>query len=688
MGCSRPSEGLLLALGAVVLCAGAAPLRAEPAQGRDFLDRVVVPLRLGTAALPDLDAASALVPRLAASGAGALHLSPLLAGTLKPPHAVQDHLRVEPALGGEAAFARLVTAAQTHGLMLAVDLHANDVSTEHESFRAARAGDRFHRSLFILSDAPPAPPKRKTAVVSWTFDEALGAHYYHAYGPGRADLDLRDPALRARIIAFAEAWHRRGVDAFVVPGARTLVEDPRGATLDRPENVGFLRELRAKLPGHVALIAGLEARSPVAARYFGAPDDAADLVFEQDRRLGFEVALEAGTVEVLASAIERAERLRPDRSRWSLRAFEEASPGAAEADLWSAFLLTVGGQPWLEPGALDLELVSALLRLRGLHPALVGGRFEPVSGAPPGSLIFLRRDGLDAVLVALSFAERQELVLSRLGEAGAEVDLDAALSAKAEVSRSDGRVQLEKGGVFVAPLRRASPPLVVEMMREAGARTPRSVIAESGAAFDPVRGAGFGEDRHRRLSCGRASKGGERCAMPFEGSVGYTPGTRYSVSVPAGVYRVLVVPRGAPARGAFLVEGERAEPTKAGLERLVFVRDGVLSVEAEPETKSEVSRIQIHAEAPGVIQLVAEPDRGALRIEAPMAGELLWRMDDASYEPVERTPLVKSGRGYSARLGPWPPGVREIRIILRDAKGRLYAGEGGQEIVFSRPSAD
>lgn len=685
VNCSQRSEASFVAFFAWVLLLSLPSARAETPVRPPLARSVLVPIALGQTPFVDLESVTRSLEELSSAGAEALLLSPFFRGTAAPTHAVVDHSSIEPAFGDEVSFAKLVDGAHAAGLSLMLDLHANDVSVEHEWFRAAQGGDRFHRSLFVL--ASELPPKARGAKSKWTFDEGLNAHYYHAAGPGRVDLDLRDEALRARIVGIARYWRERGVDGLRVLGSRVLFEDGLKERLDRPGSLAFFRELKKSLPPPTALLAELRATSPTAARYFGEPHDGADLVIEHDRIAGFQDALSRGSAEVLLAAIERAERVRPSGSAWSLRASEETEAQALPEPFATAFLLTVGGQPWRSLAQLQSPLGRALVALRARHPGLRGGAFEPQRGVPPEVLVFVRRDGLDEVLVALSFAEGGEVDLTRLGASGPRVDLASALLHSAELDEETKKIRLGLGGVFVAPLARPDLPYFIEMSPEWSSPSVPQRLPEFGGRFEEQRGAGFSEDRRRSMVCEHGRGGRTSCLMPFEGGAAYDPGTRYSVAVPAGAYEVQVMTRGRPIAGQILIEGEIASASKVGFRHVAFSRDGQISVDAAPGSKTLVTAVRIEPLTPGVVELETERVGRSIRVESPMAGALLWRMDESSTEPVEVTPLVKTGRRHAATLGPWPPGVRSVRLLLRGEGGRIFAGPDGLEIVVSLPTA-
>jgi (1->4)-alpha-D-glucan 1-alpha-D-glucosylmutase len=83
----------------------------------------------------DLDAATALVPYLAALGVSHLYASPLLEAAPRSTHGydVVNPARADPALGGDAAFVRLTDALRAHGLGLLLDVVPNHMAIAPEN---------------------------------------------------------------------------------------------------------------------------------------------------------------------------------------------------------------------------------------------------------------------------------------------------------------------------------------------------------------------------------------------------------------------------------------------------------------------------------------------------------------------------------------------------------------------------
>lgn len=124
-----------------------------------------------------------------------------------------------------------------HGITPMLDMVLNHVSTEHEWFQRALAGEQRNRDYFYLRPAredgsPPTNWVSKFSGSAWSpFTSALATdpeaarvavsdqsapveHYLHLFDPGQADLDWHNPEVRARAAEVVNFWRSHGVHAF------------------------------------------------------------------------------------------------------------------------------------------------------------------------------------------------------------------------------------------------------------------------------------------------------------------------------------------------------------------------------------------------------------------------------------------------------------------------------------------
>ena len=133
-----------------------------------------------------------------------LWLTPIFASPNYHGYAVSDFFRVEPALGGEAAWRELVAACRRRGLRLVLDFVANHVSDQHAAFMAARAA----------ADSPER----------WWFRFRHWPQKYDCFfdQPHQPELDGEQAAVREHLLAAAVHWLRAGCDGFRLDYAHGL----------------------------------------------------------------------------------------------------------------------------------------------------------------------------------------------------------------------------------------------------------------------------------------------------------------------------------------------------------------------------------------------------------------------------------------------------------------------------------
>lgn len=160
----------------------------------------------------DLDGVTAALPHLADLGVTVIHLSPIAIAPSAHRYDAVDPRAVDPAIGGEAALARLLDAAHERGLRVILDVAATHVDRDFAAFRDVR--DRGARSPYF----------RWFHVHRHPFTEGPDPGYEH-YQKGQ----WREPLLRTNEPEVADylaetfaRWARLGADGFRVDAAAEL----------------------------------------------------------------------------------------------------------------------------------------------------------------------------------------------------------------------------------------------------------------------------------------------------------------------------------------------------------------------------------------------------------------------------------------------------------------------------------
>jgi oligo-1,6-glucosidase/alpha-glucosidase len=169
----------------------------------------------------DLAGIESRLDYVASLGVDAIWLSPIFPSPMVDfGYDVADYCGIEPMFGTLADFDRLLNAAHARGLKLLLDFVPNHSSDEHPWFRESRSSrDNPKRDWYIWRDARPdgSPPNNWISDFggsAWTWDDATGQYYLHAFLLQQPDLNWRNPAVKAAMLEVMRFWLDRGVDGF------------------------------------------------------------------------------------------------------------------------------------------------------------------------------------------------------------------------------------------------------------------------------------------------------------------------------------------------------------------------------------------------------------------------------------------------------------------------------------------
>jgi alpha-glucosidase len=189
----------------------------------------------------DLNGVACRLSHLLELGVDAIWLSPIFPSPMADfGYDVANYCAIDPIFGTLDDFDRLLAKAHRLGLKLILDFIPNHTSDQHRWFlesRSSRSSPK--RNWYIWRDPKPdgAPPNNWISEFggsAWSFDEASGQYYYHAYLGQQPDLNWRNPDVRAAMLDVLRFWLSRGVDGFRVDAIHHLFEDE--ALRDNPIN--------------------------------------------------------------------------------------------------------------------------------------------------------------------------------------------------------------------------------------------------------------------------------------------------------------------------------------------------------------------------------------------------------------------------------------------------------------------
>jgi alpha-glucosidase len=193
---------------------------------------------------------------VAGLGVDAIWLSPIFPSPMADfGYDVADYCNVEPMFGDLAAFDALLAETHRRGLKLLLDFVPNHSSTAHPWFVESRSSrDNPKRDWYIWrdpahdADGEQGPPNNWTSDMggsAWELDPATGQYYLHAFLKEQADLNWRNPEVRAAMTDVLRFWFDRGVDGFRIDVLWHCIKAEEFP--DNPLNPAFTPDMGEKL---------------------------------------------------------------------------------------------------------------------------------------------------------------------------------------------------------------------------------------------------------------------------------------------------------------------------------------------------------------------------------------------------------------------------------------------------------
>ncbi|OFI46215.1 alpha,alpha-phosphotrehalase [Floricoccus penangensis] len=126
---------------------------------------------------------------------------------------IADYVAINPDFGTMDDFEELVAEAKKRNIDIMLDMVLNHVSTHHEWFKKALAGDKYYQDFFILRDEP-TDWVSKFGGNAWAPFGDTGKYYLHLFDITQADLNWRNPNVRKELYDVVNFWRAKGVHGF------------------------------------------------------------------------------------------------------------------------------------------------------------------------------------------------------------------------------------------------------------------------------------------------------------------------------------------------------------------------------------------------------------------------------------------------------------------------------------------
>ena len=239
----------------------------------------------------DLRGIEQRLPYIASLGVDAVWISPFFTSPMKDfGYDVSNYCDVDPMFGTLADFDAMIATAHRLGIRVMIDLVLSHTSDQHPWFAESRANkDNPKADWYVWADPKPdgTPPTNWLSIFggpAWQWDGRRMQYYLHNFLTSQPDLNFHTPAVQDALLDVARFWLDRGVDGFRLDTINfyfhdqqlrnnpPLPEEMRNATIapqvnpynhqehlydrNRPENLAFLRRLRAVMKPYGAAAVG------------------------------------------------------------------------------------------------------------------------------------------------------------------------------------------------------------------------------------------------------------------------------------------------------------------------------------------------------------------------------------------------------------------------------------------------
>lgn len=144
---------------------------------------------------------------------------------------VTDYYNIDPALGTMEDFDTLVAEAKRRKIHVLIDFVPNHTSVKHPWFQNALTGRHAqYRNFYIWANPkkdgrPPSNWRAYGGGSAWEYHSPSGQYFLHNFFKEQADLNWRNPAVRAEFDKIMRFWLDRGISGFRLDVVNMLIKD-------------------------------------------------------------------------------------------------------------------------------------------------------------------------------------------------------------------------------------------------------------------------------------------------------------------------------------------------------------------------------------------------------------------------------------------------------------------------------
>lgn len=239
---------------------------------------------------------------------------------------ISDFYKIDPSLGTDEDFDRLMTEIRRRHMHIIMDLVVNHTSDQNQWFKAAEQ-DRHspYHDWYDWSKKRPwgwdkgmvFPGVQKE---TWSFDPKAGEYFFHRFYKFEPSLDIQNPAVKQEDDKIITYWLKRGVDGFRLDGVPFMIENIQAGFGQPKHDYQMLADMHklAQSINSNAIILG-EANVPPddTKNYFGKNGEGMQMMFDFYVNQYLFYALATGNAYPLVDALRDTQKI-PAAAQWAV----------------------------------------------------------------------------------------------------------------------------------------------------------------------------------------------------------------------------------------------------------------------------------------------------------------------------------------------------------------------------------
>lgn len=161
---------------------------------------------------------------------------------------IADYFTIDPLFGCNEDMYQLIREAREYHIEIIMDLVVNHTSDQHLWFQeACKSRHNPYRNYYIWHDPVngKAPTDQRSFFLpsSWTYHEATGQYYYHAFSNRQPDLNWDNPKILEEVYKIMNFWLAKGVAGFRMDVIELIGKIPLEAKFTSPKAHDLLQKI-------------------------------------------------------------------------------------------------------------------------------------------------------------------------------------------------------------------------------------------------------------------------------------------------------------------------------------------------------------------------------------------------------------------------------------------------------------